>query len=351
MSPTVAVVGGGYAGIIVAKALDEVADVTLVEPRETFVHNVAALRAVVDPTWADQLFIPYDGLLARGRVVRDRAVQVTGGTVELASGDTVAADYIVLATGSGYPYPAKLDVDDRASGLAKLAATRDALLRADRVLLLGAGPVGLEFAGEIKAAWPEKAVTIVDPAGELLPRFPDEVRAELRRQLDDLGIEVLLGAALRALPPTAPGEVGTFTVTTASGVDIGADVWFPCFGVTPNSDYLGGGHLAVTPELRVAGHETVFAVGDVTAVPEAKMAYRAEKHAAVVAANIRTLIEGGTALAAYEPESDGIVLPLGPKGGVSYAAEMGLLGPEVTQDIKGTFFLDIYRDRLGATRS
>src|SRR5664279_3834025 len=39
--PSVVVVGGGYAGVAVAKALDERTTVTLVEPRDAFVHNVA----------------------------------------------------------------------------------------------------------------------------------------------------------------------------------------------------------------------------------------------------------------------------------------------------------------------
>src|SRR5262245_8620815 len=42
---TVVVVGGGYAGVHVAHSLDDVADVVLVEPKDAFVHNVAALRA------------------------------------------------------------------------------------------------------------------------------------------------------------------------------------------------------------------------------------------------------------------------------------------------------------------
>ena len=41
---TVVVVGGGYGGVPTAKALDEIADVVLVEPRDAFVHNVRAAR-------------------------------------------------------------------------------------------------------------------------------------------------------------------------------------------------------------------------------------------------------------------------------------------------------------------
>ena len=60
------VIGGGYGGVNVAKALDEVADVTLVEPKDAFFHNVAALRGLVDPSFLPTIFIPYAGLLATG---------------------------------------------------------------------------------------------------------------------------------------------------------------------------------------------------------------------------------------------------------------------------------------------
>src|SRR4030088_94240 len=79
-SPTprasVVVVGGGYGGVNVAKALDDVADVTLVDPTEAFVHNIAAWRALVDPEWLDRIFFPYEHLLAHGRFLRDRAVAI-----------------------------------------------------------------------------------------------------------------------------------------------------------------------------------------------------------------------------------------------------------------------------------
>jgi NADH dehydrogenase FAD-containing subunit len=357
VAPTVAVVGGGYGGITVAKALDDIADVVLIEPRDTFVHNVAALRGVVDPDWADRMFLPYDELLVRGQVRRDRAVRVSATAVELASGAVIAADFIVLATGSTHTYPAKIDIEDSAGAKSKLGATHEALARASRVLLLGAGPVGLEFAGEITSTWPEKVVTIVDPSPDLVSgRFPDEFRSELRTQLDHLGVELLLGTSLREPPTSDPGRTATFTVTTQSGIDITADIWFACYGVTPNSDYLApqlsaarqsDNLIAVTPQLLVRGHDTVFAIGDITAIPEMKMARLAQKHAEVVAANIRALIEGRDDVVTYQPEADAIVLPLGPKGGVSYAPEVGVLGADATSGIKSNFFLDTYLELLG----
>jgi NADH dehydrogenase FAD-containing subunit len=359
MTPTVAVVGGGYGGASAAKALDDIADVVLIEPRDAFAHNVAALRAAVSPDWADQIFIPYDGLLARGAVRRDRAVRVSAGTVELASGASVTADYVVLATGSAHRYPAKIDVPDRARGRDKLRGTHRALAAASRVLLLGAGPVGLEFAGEIKAAWPDKAVTVLDPRPDLaFGRFPAEFGAELGAQLAELGVGLLLGTSLRESPPTPPGEPGTFTVTTESGADVRADIWFACYGAAPAVDYLApdllpartpDGRVAVTPGLRLPGQHAVFAIGDITALPEMKMARAAQRHAEVAAANIRSLIAGANPSARYEPAADAIVLPLGPKGGVSYAPEAGVLGAGPTSDLKGkSLFVDVYRAMFAA---
>jgi NADH dehydrogenase FAD-containing subunit len=359
VTATVAVVGGGYGGINAAKALDDIADVILIEPRDTFVHNVAALRAVADPAWAERMFIPYDGLLARGQVRRDRAVRVSATTVGLASGAAITPDFIVLATGSTHRYPAKIDVEDSARAVERLRATHRELVRASRVLLLGAGAVGLEFAGEIKAAWPDKAVTIVDPRPGLMPgQYPEEFRKELHAQVDELGIELLLDTSLRELPGTGPGQTATFTVTTGAGAPVTADIWFACYGAAPVTGYLAadlgaarqpGDLISVTPELRLPGQRTLFAIGDITAMPEMKMARAAQKHAEVAAANIRVLIDGRGAMAAYQPQADAIVLPLGPKGGVTYAPEAGVLGAGPTSDIKGSrLHVDVYREILGA---
>ena len=296
--PTVVVVGGGYGGTAVAKALDDTMNVVLVEPKDAFMHNVAALRALVDPSWLPRIFLPYDGLLAHGRVVRDRARTVEPGRVVTASGEEIRADYIVLATGSSYPFPAKTDLVDTEHAFAQVRATHRALAQADRVLLLGAGPVGIELAGEIRAVWPDKSIVLVDGRDEILggPFLP-ELRAELGRQLEEIKVEMVLGSPLRQAPPTEPGELGAFTVRTENGAEVTADLWFRCYGVVPNSDYLGqalssarrpDGYVEVAPTLQVVGQTTVFALGDLSTA-DAKMAGFAGHQAATAAANISAL--------------------------------------------------------------
>ncbi len=344
--PTVVVLGGGYAGIQVARPLDDEADVVLVEPKDDFVHNVAALRALVDPSWLERIYLPYAGLLSHGRVIRDRAIKADADRVVLASGAELFPDYLVLATGSGYPFPAKSDVPDTQAAHAMVRGTHTALATADRVLLLGAGPVGIELAGEIKAVWPGKQVTLVDVASDVLgERYRPDLKAELRRQLTDLGVELLLGSALRDEPPTAAGELGTFVVTTQAGAEVTADIWFRCYGVAPVSDYLAGGLAAarradgfveVTPELLVAGQDRVFALGDVSAADQNKGAGAAGRQAPVVAGNIRALITGAGGLTRYQPPPAAIIVPVGPDGGAGQRPDSTDLVPaEVVAQLKG----------------
>jgi apoptosis-inducing factor 2 len=343
--PTVVVVGGGYGGFTVAKALDETSDVVLVEPKDAFMHNIAALRALVDPSWLPRIFLPYAGLLANGRVVRDRAVTVDPHRVVTASGEEIAADYIVLATGSKYPFPAKTDLVDTHHAQEQVRRTNQALAQADRVLLIGAGPVGIELAGEIRHVWPEKTIVLHDVADEILggPYLP-ELKAELRRQLLESRVELILGSPLRQPPPSEPGELATFTVTTEAGTEIVADIWFRCYGVVPNSDYLGDelasarrsdGFITVGPTLQVAGQTTVFALGDLSTA-DSKMAGFARHQAATVADNINALAEGRSDLADYVSMGVAIAVPIGPTGGAGqFPGQDEIVGQETISEVKG----------------
>ena len=355
--PTVAVIGGGYGGITVAKALDDVADVTLIDPKDSFEHNVAALRALVDPSWSPNIRYSYDGLLEHGRVLRDRAVRVDSHRVLLASGTEITPDYIVLASGSSYPFPGKSGAENTSDAVELFRAGHKALEGADRVLLLGAGPVGIELAGEIKAVWPEKHVIILDVLDDLLGgRFKPELRQEVRRQIEASGVEIVLGARLRSAPPTDPGVPGSFTVATESGIDITADLWFRCYGVTPQSDYLAGdlssartedGSIEVSPTLQVVGHDNVFALGDVsTNFP--KIAAAARVQAELVAGNIQAVIDGGK-LAQYESRPEAILLTYGPTGGAAQLpGQDDIAGPDVAAQYKSRdMMVDRYREILG----
>src|SRR5207248_1761479 len=96
-----------------------------------------------------------------------------------------------------------------------------------------------------------------------------------------------------------------------------------CFGVAPNSDYLSDelaeargtdGFVKVGPTLQLAGHDNVFAIGDVSTA-DAKMAGLAGRQAQLVAENIIKLVSGDHELTEYQPFGPAIVVPIGPEGG------------------------------------
>lgn len=348
-APRVVVVGGGYGGTRVATLLDDVAEVVLVEPKDAFVHASAALRAAVDPVWESRVFFGYDRLLSRGRVVHQRVERATSSAVQLADGTVVEADHLVLATGTSYPFPAKFIESETTVARARLARMRAGLERTERVLVVGAGAVGLELAGELLDAFPHLAITLVDQAGDALTTgdYLPELRAEVHAQLDGK-VDFVLGSRLGYLPPVDVGVHEPFVVETEAGERIEAQMWFRCYGNLPASDYLGGdlagvrnglGEVRVGPTLALTGHPTVWAVGDLTDVPESKRASAARAHAEVVAANIRAAIEGREPAATYAPAPERIVLPLGRTGGASQlVGEDGVrrvLGAEETSRMKG----------------
>jgi len=358
MTRTVAVVGGGYGGSLVAQALDLVGDVVLIDPREAFVNAAGSLRALTRPDWAANIFFPYDTLLERGRVIRDRATSVDPAGVALASGGRVEADHLVLATGSGYPFPAKprQSATTIAGALDDLLEAHKELAGAGRVLILGSGPVGLELAGEIKEVWPDRDVTIVSKAESLLPGFLPEVRAELHRQLDELGITVMLGTALTAPPPTEAGRAGRFTATTDAGDEISADIWFRAFGVRIAGDCLTDGRLTpltaratvpVTDRLTVRGHDHVYALGDLADLPDPKMASYAQVHAEVVAENLRARLAGEPPQAVHTPTPHRrILLPLGPRRGVGQLPVPGGVAPATAETVFQRKGADLFTARF-----
>lgn len=360
MTDRVVIVGGGYGGVTLARELDDEADVVLVEPKDAFVHAAGALRAVVDPGWTSKVFLPYDRVLRRGRVVQDWARRVSEHEVHLSAREVIEADHVVLATGTAYPFPAKFLENQASVAVAHLDRMRESLARSERVLLVGAGPVGLELAGELTSAFPNLGVTLVDQEDDILTTgdYLPELRDSVREQLTARGVVLELGAPLGYLPPLDVGRYAPFTVETTAGARIEAQMWFRCYGARPITDYLDphlasvlrhDGSVPVTEHLNVVGREQVWAIGDLTNLHESKRAKAAADHARVVAQNIRDTLAGRAPSATYTPGPELIVLPLGPDGGASQLVQDDgtrvVLGPEETSRLKGA---DLLSDAVAA---
>jgi NADH dehydrogenase FAD-containing subunit len=343
----VAIVGGGYAGFNLARLLDAYADVTLIEAREAFVHNVAAIRAVTDPALSSRIVIPYDRLLVRGRVVHGRAEAIDANGVTLKDGDRIEADAVVVATGSGYAAPFKPTGDSAAEFAARLAEVTSQVDEADHLVIVGAGAVGVELAGEVKAASPAKRVSLISDQPRLFPPYRSELHDKLTARLAALGVELHLGQAASRLERTdAPyiGEVVLADGTRLAGLvfaAIGARVSRSPAHALAGTREQPNGQLEVDRWLRPSSLPNVFAIGDLAATGEGMTVVSTMRQTPWLAKTLRQLARGAKLedLPAYKPwPLPPILLPLGPDRGAS-VLPLGprgwVVGDRLTRAIKG----------------
>ena len=353
----VLIVGGGYAGTMVARALDGIAEVRLIEPRDRFVHNVAAMRAVVEPSLLDRLIIPYDRLLRRGSVIQGLAAEVSEGRVTLADGVTIEGDIVVTATGSSYARPFK---PQSASGRAFAEDNRaagEALRAANSVAIVGGGAVGVELAGEIITAYPGKPVTLCASSPSLMPGCSAGLSTALEKQLTARGVTLRLGTRVEGLGSANGPFAGALSV---GGHAVDADLIFPAIGARPVLSPIVGakvsaaGRLEVDPWLRPGGLRDVFALGDTAETGDSMTIVAITRQAPWLAKTLKAIMAGRAVetLAPYTPwTASAILVPLGPKAGASVlpVTRNGLtVGRRITSALKGRdLFIPRYREEFG----
>lgn len=358
MSGQVIIVGGGYVGYALARELDKAADVTLVEPRSHFVHAAAMIRGVVRPELVDQALMPYDRLLRHGRVLQARAAAVSSDGVTLTDGRHLPAEVIVVATGSGYAAPFKPAGDDIAAFRAAQAEAHAALRQAGSVAIVGAGAVGIELAGEIKAAMPACEVTLISETPSLLPGYAPRLGSELEGRLNLLGVSLRLGQRVATMPTSAAPFPGP--VVLDSGETIDADLVFPTTGAIPRTELLTplpgvrtgpDGRVLADRRMRPSDLPNVLAAGDAVDLGDAMTIVGTMRQVPWLARAVRTLLRGqdlGRSFAYGPWPNPPILLPLGPRLGASYLPVAGVQGNGTTRLIKGqSLFLPKHRGHFG----
>ena len=357
MTKSIAIVGGGYLGAELAKTLDETADVTLIEPRSHFVHSPAMIRAAVDPSILDRALIPYDSLLKRGKVLRARATGIDETGVTLADGARVEADYVVVATGSGNGSAFKPESDDIDVFRAENARIHGLLNDASSIAIVGAGPVGVELAGEIAHFMPDKTVTVISADAKLFPDFPPKLGAGLQAKLKAAGVEVVLGR--RAVDLKSQSEPFAGPLVLDNGRSIDADLVIPAIGSRASSDLLrdlpgaefdSAGRVKVDRWMRPSPLPNVFAAGDVADNGDAMTIVAVSRQLPWLRKTLQALASG-TKLETIKPYTPWskvpILIPLGPKRGNSFLV-IATFGDFITRKMKGEdLFLTKYNKLLG----
>ena len=155
---SVVVVGGGFAGsqaaMLICKGTNW--NVTVVDPRESMHNNIQQLRAAVLPAYLELTLVPRQHIgatLVTGRATGYSATEVTV-TLNDGKTSTLPYDYLIIATGSTASFPAKAGETTytNADTTAAFAKVAEAIRGASKIAIIGGGPVGVEFAGEITSA-------------------------------------------------------------------------------------------------------------------------------------------------------------------------------------------------------
>jgi NADH dehydrogenase len=300
--PKVAIVGGGFAGLEAARALDgKPVDVVLIDARNhhlftPLLYQVAT--ALLDPS---QIAVSLRSLFRRSenvRVVQGHVTEVRpdAGKLATADGTELDYDYLVLATGSETAYFGHSELARHTIGMKSLeqalrlrshvlAALEHAARARDperdewlTFVVVGGGPAGVEYAGALAELlrlvlgqdFPELGpgsarVMILEAGDRPLRMFSARASRYATRRLEKLGVEVRTGSVVEAVTGEsvllADGDVlRTRTVVWTAGVAPTAELMPPELGRS------GSRRLVVDEHLRVPGTTNTFAIGDVASV-------------------------------------------------------------------------------------
>jgi NADH:ubiquinone reductase (H+-translocating) len=309
--PTVVIIGAGFAGLYAAKKLAKTAVDVLLVDRQNF-HLFSPLIYQVATSGLDPSEVAYP---VRAIFLGKPNVRFLMGEVQSIDRDrkTLAIkvngqvrqqpyDYLVVAAGSQTHFFGQDQVERHAFGLKSLedavvlrnhilklfekaAWTTDAARREamTTMVVVGGGPTGLETAGalqelvshvlqkEYAQQWPDRVgrVILVEMQDHLLAAYPVRLQQAAYRQLEDMGIEVVLGNGVV--------EAGDEHVRLSDGRVIPAHtlVWAAGVKASPVAEMLAvdlhrSGRVPVACTLQLLDDPDVYVVGDMAYLEDKK---------------------------------------------------------------------------------
>ena len=301
----VVVVGGGFGGLYVAKALGRApVSVAVVDRRNFHLFQPLLYQVATGGLSPGEIASPLRVVLRKNRnteVLLGEAVDldVDHRRVILRDGE-VPYDTLIVATGATHHYFGNDQWEAVAPGLKTIenaTEIRSRLLlafeRAERekdpaerrawlnFAIVGAGPTGVELAGALgeiandtlrrdfrHIAPREAAILLVEGESRVLPTFPPDLSAKAERQLIALGVRSLTNARVTAIDDggvtyTVDGRnerIATHTVLWAAGVR--ASSLGKVLADRAGAPLDRAGRVIVEPDLSVPGHPEILVIGD-----------------------------------------------------------------------------------------
>ncbi|MFZ0658250.1 MAG: NAD(P)/FAD-dependent oxidoreductase [Candidatus Binataceae bacterium] len=363
--PHVAILGGGFGGLSAARALAKApVRITLIDRRNHHLFQPLLYQVATAALNPSDIASPIRRILRRQKnvsvilgdaVAIDRAKKI----VQLADGE-VAYDFLILAAGATHSYFGHDEWEDAAPGLKSL---EDAVEIRRRVLvayeaaereidqrrisewmtfvIIGAGPTGVEMAGalaeisrrvlerDFRHIQPGRARIILIEAGpRILPAMSPDSSASAVRQLERIGVEVIVGSAVT--------DIDGNGVTHAGGrIDARTVIWAAGVAASPLGKALGApvdraGRVRVHQDLSVPGADSVFVIGDLAAIstdgkPVPGVSPAAIQEGRHVAVNIARILRGEATIA-FRYRDKGTLATIGRAAAVAEIGRVHLHG-------------------------
>jgi NADH dehydrogenase len=309
--PRVVIVGGGFAGLFAARALRRApVQVTLIDSRQHHLFQPLLYQCATGILSEEKIAAPLRDVLRKHRNVDCELAEVTGIDAErrvviarrpLQDRVEFGYDHLILAAGVQQSYfghdefaryaPGMKTISDamvirrRVFGAFEMAETATSPAERRRWLtfaLVGAGPTGVELAGQLRELAiktlrgeyrhikPEEARVLLFDAGDApLAPFGPALSAKAAKTLDKLGVEQHMHSIVTGIDVTglnvrnADGEVDRY--------DAGTVLWTAGVAAPPVAKAVAeatgaaqdrAGRIVVGKDLSVPGHPEIMVIGD-----------------------------------------------------------------------------------------
>ncbi len=389
--PRVAIIGAGFAGLSAARAFARRSfDVTLIDRHNYHLFQPLLYQVATAGLSPADIASPIRNVFRYQHNVSVVLANVTDvdidGNEVIAESRRIRFDYLIVATGAQHAYfghddwaanaPGLKTIDDAtylrrrillAFELAETEPDADARRRLLNFVVVGGGPTGVEMAGAIaelakraldmdfRTIDPRSAgIVLVEGGDRLVRSFDESLSRSARRSLEQLGVEVRLGARVTGCDAagisTGPERIESITIIWAAGVR-----------ASPAARWLGAetdraGRVKVGPYLSLPQHPHIFVVGDTACAldhsgePLPGVAPVAKQQGAYVARVIAMRMEGKS-IPPFRYRDFGSMATIGRKRAVAQLGRIKLSGfpAWLLWCAAHIYFLIGFRNRLAVT--
>jgi NADH:ubiquinone reductase (H+-translocating) len=340
--PRVVIVGGGFGGLSAAKALARAdLDVTLVDRGNHHLFQPLLYQVATGILSDGEIAPPLRGIFRHQANLRVHLAEVTGFDLErrmvfavTPAGDRTMYpyDFLIVAAGSTHAYFGHDEWSRYAPGLkslrdAHLLRTRilgafemgaDAVRESDRdqwltFVIVGAGPTGVELAGQIAGLahrllvheygsihFSDARIALLEGAPTVLGSFPKRLREIARQTLEGMGVEIRTDAKVTGVDAQgvdaqdANGQrfrILARTIIWAAGVEASPLGRMLADASGARVDHAG--RLEVNPDCTLPGRPEAFAIGDMISLDDVPgLAQPAIQEGRYVARTIKARLRG-----------------------------------------------------------